>query len=508
MRYRLSVFAFFLLFIPLGSMGQEHWWKGDSVLYDKEILLSNPVLLSLGKIDKSVDAGFAYTRLKPVPEHWAGYPEEVSRWRFKAEGITRVGRFCGSGMAAFSRMHEKDLSFRLTNHSELFYPFIVADTVSASHHTETYKIAASGAWRMNSAWHLGGSSGYTGVIRHSRRDPRVLNNSSCIDLDLSAGYDTHARGIWTLSFGALFYKQSMDFNVYLPSSSEWYYVMRPFGQFNKRYSARESNGESFFHNRLEKYVRFVFLRPEYNTVVRLKSGYASGRLETRNAGVYLNERIDRYVAPYMVSDIFRLTDKTVIYLAGQGRFERRRGIERIYERVAVNKESSLYNYELLATNKSFDSVHDEMTAKLGIRYSAIRTITGVRFVYERRKYDMTEYEKTYFARFDKSVVGGEMDFKWKTFRLAGHNLLSAYFKTGGAGKRHLNMNSQTVVSERAYLRYEEGANRYWRFQNDLYFRLLPDSGEHFIRLSLIMGLKFWEGGGYSYDTSFSLSYMF
>ena len=129
MRYRLSVFAFFLLFIPLGSMGQEHWWKGDSVLYDKEILLSNPVLLSLGKIDKSVDAGFAYTRLKPVPEHWAGYPEEVSRWRFKAEGITRVGRFCGSGMAAFSRMHEKDLSFRLTNHSELFYPFIVADTV-------------------------------------------------------------------------------------------------------------------------------------------------------------------------------------------------------------------------------------------------------------------------------------------------------------------------------------------------------------------------------------------
>lgn len=404
-------------FITLGNLRAEKTFRSNVVkLYDSkidsiknrnDILKFSPALLSHSHASEKVDVGLFYNFKELLPEERPSVPKSLSRTGFNAIGFRKLGRFTGLAKASLIRKVERKIEAGLTNDAELFYPYIVADTICVKARSETYNIESNISYKFNHGWSLGAYAGYRGEIRYTKNDPRVKNNCLKIDYALSlAKVLSRKRGsALSLDFGGILYKQDLSYGIYEHDGSQWVYVMRPFGHYNSKYSGPQTQGESYYQDYKEYFVNSTYFSPSKNILVSGKFTRGKSKFKTRKAGVYLSERLDYKGNLNYSANLFKFR-RNSFFIDGSSFMQISDATENVYKEVPSYEGSPLTNLELLASNHIYDQTEVKTSASFGMRHFFDRNKLQFKFGYRLKYYKSTmeddELEEDFISKYKNS----------------------------------------------------------------------------------------------------------
>lgn len=488
----------------------EQKWN-DSILFltqEKDAIAS---LRAFGNPFNHTEIGFHYEQEKLTPIAFATIPQKVSAYSIYASGLKQLGRFTFSGKASYRKQGEYEISQLMSAKDELFYPFVLASNVSSLFRSELYSIRSAGAYRLTKRWSVGASLSYDGVIRYTRQDPRVLSISSDNRYALSFSFSPARLGLFSASLGYQHYFQNISYSILQPNTSQWIYIMRPLGEYNFRYSGLEGNGSTYRHVYRKYKSSFQWLNRQFNSCVGLDMNRAEAELQTREAGVSINNLISNTIAPYFMVDLYHLGDRATLTGAFESTFVKKKGVERVYEFVKVDNQTSLIKSKLLAENESYSERSSLYNFTLGCRYAASRYTLHAKAIYRQEYFDGKHLMEPLYSRLKKSCFGTSLKLFWKESsnnRFWTETLAEAMWCLRRDLQQNLNRELKTYLLEEGRLQYHLGPQVFYSLSQELNMRLRPSSIQHFKILLQLRGEKWSQESKTLLSTSMGLAYVF
>ncbi len=487
------------------SESSSWWWRSDSLHYHAAERMNLPSLLSHTPPGRLTAVGIGVHGASITPVRLASIPHRQQDYTLFARGYKTIGRFALSGTASFGRKREVDLSHNLTANDHLFYPFVVADTVSKKLRTEAYHMSFAAGYRMMPHLDVGLSAGYTGEMRYGRKDPRVQNISSDVQAAASASWDLHSWGQVSAGYSTRHYIQQLGFSVLTPSATEPIYIMRPMGEYNFRYSGLEDQG-AYRHRYAESTTTAVWLLPALNARLVCEYARSNARLETREAGVYLNELRGWELRPNLQSDVLTIGAHTWAIRLGYSH-EEKGGEERIYKFEKIDDHTSLTNAVLLATENSY--AETSHTTEGGVEWR--RRDTHSRWVmgldYERKAFDGRHRTDTLRSHFSQNALRLSLGLKWQRKRTECRTDIVGRFLITDTRLQKLNREQLTHIIEQDRLVYLGGPRLRLHAVHEYRYRLHAGK-PHMLSLTLAGEAGFWQQARRTYGGSATIAYLF
>lgn len=482
-------------------------WRSDSLHYLVGEQLRLPSLLVFAPKGKPSDVGVSYISKSSYPSILSSIPKREDSYLLFAQGAKDSRLFSLRGMAQFRKKREQQLSHNLSNHSDRFYPFIIADTVRQNANSEIYTLSFDAGYKLNRLFSIGLSAGYEGEIRYSRKDPRVQNLSSTVDGASSVSLNLNRFGVLTAGTAIQKEIQQLSYSVLVPHSSQLIYIMRPLGEYNFRYSGKNDNG-AYRHKYTALSGRGAWILPARNALIGFSYLRTSSRLETRDAGVYLSELRGRSISTDFQADIWSWS-RSRLSLHGTYTTQTKEGEERIYKRVQIDEHSSLTKPVLVASQQSYAESQYDLTAGIKWLQHFQNSIFSASLDYEKQHFNARHLSEPLFSSFDKSSLSPVLSLRWKNRNqtLYSHTMFRSRHLISGQHEQKLNKEQPTYIIERDRLLFRRGADDAYALQQE--FRLpVGAKKQNAVVLGGTVQILHWRGLGQTLEGTCNIAYSF
>lgn len=493
--------------LPILPSALDWTWRSDSLHYLVGEQLQLPSLLVFAPKGKPSDVGVAYVSKGSYPRILSSIPKREESYLFFAQGAKDSRRFSLRGMAQFKKKKEHELSHNLSNHSERFYPFIIADTVRQEAKSEIYTLSFDAGYRLNRLLSIGLSAGYEGELRYSRKDPRVQNLSSTVDGASSVSVDLERFGILTAGVAVQQETQQLSYSVLVPHSTQLIYIMRPLGEYNFRYSGKNDNG-AYRHKYTAFSGRGAWVLPVRNALLGVSYARSSSLLETRDAGVYLSELRGRSLSADFQADVWSWS-RSRLSLNGTYTRQTKEGEERIYKRVQIDEHSSLTKQVLVATQESYAESQSALTAGISWFRHFSNSIFSVSLDYEKQHFEARHLSEPLLSSFDRNRVSPTLNLRWKTPNgtLYSHTTLKSRHLISERYEQKLNKEQPTYIIEQDRFLLRRGADDTYALRQE--FRLpIGTKKQNTVLLGGTIQLLHWRGVGRTLEGMCNIAYSF
>lgn len=489
------------------SLALDWLWRSDSLHYLVGEQLRLPSLVVFAPEGKPSDVGVSYASKSLYPRSLSSIPKREESYLLFAQGAKDGRRFALRGVAQFRKKREQDLSHNLSNHSDRFYPFIVADTVRQETKSEIYTLSFDVGYRLNRLFSIGLSAGYEGELRYSRKDPRVQNLSSIVDATSSVSVDLDRFGI--LTTGAAIQKeiQQLSYSVLVPHSSQLIYIMRPLGEYNFRHSGKNDNG-AYRHKYTALSGQGAWVLPARNVLLGLSYLRTTSLLETKDAGVYLSELRGRSISVDLQADVWRW-NRSRLSLLGTYTTRTKEGEERIYKRVQIDEHSSLTKPVLVASQQNYTESQYDVT--VGGRWLAhfSNSIFSLSLSYEKQYFNARHLSEPLLSSFAKNSISPSLSLRWKNpgKTLYSHTILRSKHLISGHHEQKLNKDQPTYIIEQDRLLLRRGADDTYSLLQE--FRLpIGVKKQNAVLLGGSIQMLHWRGVGQTLEGVCHIAYSF
>ena len=268
------------------------------------------------------------------------------------EGLKRFGATTVWGRVEYQHTKMTGIKGNITADSELFYPYIFADTKEHTFRSEVYRLFFEAAHRFSQFCSIGLGGWYSGTSDYTRQDPRASHTTS--NLGITTGIECSPGKFGSLSthIGYSRYIQDLGYSVLVPDASEMVYMMRPYGQYNHRYSKRnESASYRYYLSGFTASLSHVHLPRQ--SMVMLEMARTQAKLGMDKVGMYPSEIKGLSLLIRGASQICPITPNDILFLDVSLLFRERDATENVYNMVPIDGFSSLTQPELISSDRTF-----------------------------------------------------------------------------------------------------------------------------------------------------------
>ncbi len=507
MKNKLVILYILFELCPILMIGQERWWNNDKILYNR-LLLENSALINDYKSRDFIEAGFYLNYAKKSPKRLISIAAKTLDYSMATEGLKKIKDLTVYAKAYYTRSTEYGLSHSLTKDSHIFYPFIVADSIAKDNHTESYYMQSSIAYKLSNKINIGISLSYKGEIRYSRKDPRVLNNISSINSQISASYHTKL-GLFYFDIHNQTYRQAMSYALYENYSSQKIFVLRPFGAYNLRYSVLSSSSDSYYHD-FDRYgISLSYLLDKYNLYIGNKFSYLSAKLKSLEAGLYPNEKISLEYNNKLISDIYYFNKESKLFIVNDLYYEYIKGIERIYRQVKA-EDRNFYHYEFVTASTSFSGYKLKNELSLNLLLKKRKSHYQGYLSYIADYANSQSFDEILYNKKQLSFIRLGINIKKKyNSNIALNTNISYSYKTRHEAQQKTAESIVNQIDVSRFL-YSLNADNIVNLSNTLYISLSKENEYLALRLNLDLGIwdKIYMHKAYTYTINTSISYNF
>ncbi|MGL4780986.1 MAG: DUF6850 family outer membrane beta-barrel protein, partial [Bacteroidales bacterium] len=174
---------------------------------------------------------------------WDGKRGEFTQLHIKGMHRTPDNSFW-SGEAGYKRGTRFDTKWSNTAQSELFYPYLVGDSIGGNYKSETYWLGGGYGKRFKRST-IAGLFSYTGSVNWRSSDPRPKNTNADLNLQFGYLYESHL-GIFGLNAGYKNFKQHLNITIEEDYRKDKFYLMLGMGLYDRRYSTLESSYSRYY----------------------------------------------------------------------------------------------------------------------------------------------------------------------------------------------------------------------------------------------------------------------
>lgn len=463
----------------------KQWWDNDSVKYQFSSKEAASLLSFMPGVVAS-EAGVGYLS-QTVEGALVSYrPNGLRDLCFFADGIKHLNSFSFRGNAMYARNLQRDNKSSLTDDVQLFYPFVLADTLSTNFYKEVYSLGADASYRLrNCAFSIG--CDYLGSLRYSKRDPRVQNTVSDISSNLSFTYHFPSIGLISLKMMYGAYYQDLSLVNYTKDVAQWVYVMRPLGGHNTRYSNR-GDYTRYRHTRDYGQVRLDGFLKSFNLHSYFTIGQSKSRLNFDRAGVYLSEMLSVPMKVYLSADLCRLGSLGVLTFRGKYNHESKSAQERVYNLVSEPGELGVANYQFVASNKSYEAQSNHLKGMLGLRMHFRRSLLKAEMGYYYESFSQNDLLSNQHSFFNIKGLTGVVSFKWKMIsdHLWGEIILRGDYSFSSSERYYYDKNITTFIDEE-FVKSRMGLSKYIELKHNFYYKFRSQNSAFKIALMSGMG---------------------
>lgn len=149
-----------------------------------------------------------------------------------------------SGFASWQAGVKRNTAWTDVADTELFYPYLVADSIGGDYHSEKYRVGASYTHTIGKI-QTGGGLKYQGAVHYRKTDPRPVNTVSATEVTIGALYPVESYYVG-VNVGYVNYKQTMSSSSLKEDRKDKYFSMRGFGLYDHQLSDVSNSCSRYF----------------------------------------------------------------------------------------------------------------------------------------------------------------------------------------------------------------------------------------------------------------------
>ncbi len=337
-----------VVFSSTQLFGQNHTerFNAQSPVYDRvKRLTLNPTAFSLMPLQQDIQVGIGLNTGKSDDKTLYSIFDgnEFSFFDISAKGYkSDLSKSVVSGFASYQAGVKRNTAWSDVADTELFYPYLVADSIGGDYHSENYRVGAAYTHKFRKL-RLGGSFNYQGTIHYRKFDPRPINNVSQIEIAVGALCPMKSYYLG-MHLNYTNYKQTMSCRNLKSDRKDRFFSLRGFGLYD--YQLTEVN---FIYSR-------YFLMNEWNGGLQLAHKDNKGWLidvnfKHQKAATVVDDDVrvpgivNRLIPTMQVSYLAEFGRNRLLFSLN-GQITNSKGTENQYDTLIVHKEPTLISHKL------------------------------------------------------------------------------------------------------------------------------------------------------------------
>lgn len=274
-------------------------------------------------------------------------------WRLYGHGNHNFGEY-GTlyGSVQYAKGKHRGISWNAMRSPELYWPYAITDSTGGDCQFESYSIEGGYGINLNKIW-LGVVAQFDGEQAHRMTDPRILDNTTFLQLGVDAAYVSPNGQKLMLLCKYLRNKEYENDRYWRPGEQQRFFVLYGFGLYDtKESSVSFGRSRMFYINGLTSQLSYA--SPQKN---RLKCdfnlGYSFKKLNVEESDymdLFASKTIEiepELLLTYDCSNSWR------IQLFTQNSLQNRLGYERVFEKYMTNVATSTYDYRQIAEYQNY-----------------------------------------------------------------------------------------------------------------------------------------------------------
>lgn len=336
-----------VVFSSTQLFGQNHAerFNAQSPVYERVRRLTlNPTAFSLMPLQKDIQAGIGLNRGNSDDKtlHSIFDGDEFSFFDISAKGYkSDLFKSVVSGFASYQAGVKRNTAWSDVADTELFYPYLVADSIGGDYHSENYKVGASYAHKIGKM-QVGGGINYRGAVHYRKIDPRPINNVSEIEFVVGALYPVKSYYLG-INVGYLDYKQTMSSSSLKEDRKDKYFSMRGFGLYDYRLTDVGSNYSRYFL--MDEWSAGLQLAHKENKNWLVNLNLTRQKVTTSEGSVRIPSIVNRF-NPEMEVSYLKEFGKNRLLVSLNAGMTNSKGIENQYDTVIVHRNPTVVSYKL------------------------------------------------------------------------------------------------------------------------------------------------------------------
>ena len=369
--------------------------------------------LSTSKYRSAISTGYAQGEVKGdfLPYEGSSFKD----YRLEGTGAYSIGKGTIFGKVGYAHGKHGGLGWSAMRNPELYLPYIATDSIGGDFLFDNYQVEGGYAFQL-SDWFLGIRGSFRGEQAHRLTDPRALNNTTWLDLELGLGrsFDGH---LVMLQGGLGRNKQNVSLRYWRPGQQDRFFVCYGFGLYDIRKS-----GVSFGYSRMF-YVRRGNVHLSYHSPMDkaftfyTDLGYDHHFMKAEESDIrdLYNSKTHTFT-PSVKMD-WKIASSVELSLWLNSKIDLRKGYENIFEYYLADEHNNIYDFRLIDVRQDYVFNQSESLGDLRLQFNLNPRhsigIEGGALLYARQeKYKSAGYKIT-----NASVVPhGKVDYLFSSRR--------------------------------------------------------------------------------------------
>lgn len=327
--------------------GQNHTerFNAQSPVYDRvKRLTLNPTAFSLMPLQQDIRVGIGMNKGKSDDKTLYSIFDgnEFSFFDISAKGYkSDLSKSVVSGFASYQAGVKRNTAWSDVADTELFYPYLVADSIGGDYHSENYNVGASYAHKFGKL-QVGGGLNYRGAVHYRKIDPRPVNNVSEIKFAVGALYPVKSYYLG-INVSYVNYKQAMSSSSLKDDRKDKYFSMRGFGLYD--YQLTEVNSSYSRYFLMDEWSGGLQLAHKENKNWLVHLNLKRQKATTSEGNVRIPGIVNRF-KPEMEVSYLKEFGKNRLLLSLNAAMSDSKGIENQYDTIIVHKNPTIVSYKL------------------------------------------------------------------------------------------------------------------------------------------------------------------
>lgn len=274
-------------------------------------------------------------------------------WRIYGHGSHRFGKD-GTlyGTVQYARGKHRGISWNAMRYPELYWPYAITDSTGGDSQFESYKVEGGYGVNLGKMW-LGAIAQFDGEQAHRMTDPRVLNNTTFLQLGMDLGYLSANKHRWMLECKYLRNKQYEHDRYWRPGEQQRFFVLYGFGLYDtKESSVSFGRSRMFYINGLKSHLSYS--SPEDEPLqLNVNLGYQYNHLNVEESDIMdLYAKKTTILTPQLHLQ-WQCGNRTRLHLYTEHNLQNNLGYERVFEKYMTNVATSTYDYRQIAEYQNY-----------------------------------------------------------------------------------------------------------------------------------------------------------
>ncbi|MGL4992732.1 MAG: DUF6850 family outer membrane beta-barrel protein [Bacteroidales bacterium] len=337
--------------IPLVSLAQNR-------------LLENPAEASIFKEGTVGEVAISnnISQHKDLLPVWDGKRSNVTSFNAEGSTLTDNGTIW-SGFAAYNRGKKRNTMWSNIANSEVFYPYLIADTVGGDYSYETYSLGGSYGQKVKAST-LAVSFAYQGALHWRDRDPRPKNTTSDIMTRLGWAYRS-TMGYWGAALGFDSQKQHLTISIEEQYRKEKLYHLLGMGLYDHRYSISESSFSRYYRG--YRWISEIYYMQQPDEGFFSRASISSRRIRVEESDTRLSAISKLSAASISIG--YKSIPIALYSLDIYSFFDTNRtlGFERTYTKEESNSQTGVFIPTLLSVSQPYKKINIQGGISLVLR---------------------------------------------------------------------------------------------------------------------------------------------